>query len=250
MFRPPPSRIWVVVGGVVVGTLIALAAMSGRIDPFVHTQCEKQLVATEPNRWIPAVLINSPYGGRGTGQGQGSGTTVLNGTAAAVMMEGAEAELFTTHNASVVGVGPDSPCTRLYLVALVDQNYYGVTAGLIATASNLTDRGEAGTLDVFGDTSNLSKVVYFSNAFGTANTPNVTTCGGGATSRSVLSYHDSIDIPFEVTGTQVIGPYQMTWAQTFTYDFPANFGTWAIDNLSAAGGPGGGWAFDFLGACS
>jgi len=250
MSRPPASRIWVIVGGVIVGTLLVLPAISGRIDPFVHTQCEKQLVATEVDRWIPAALVNSPYGGWGYGQGHGWGATVLNGTAAALMLEGSEAELFTTHNASLAGVGPDSPCTGRYLASLPDQNYYGGTAGFINKTSNLTDRGEAGTFDVYGDASNLSKVVYFSNAFDSANAPNVTTCGGGRTVRSVLTYHDSIDLPFDVNGTQFIAPYELTWAQNFTYEFPANFGTWAVDDLSAAGGPGGGWAFDFLGACS
>ncbi|MGC2034334.1 MAG: hypothetical protein WA761_02675 [Thermoplasmata archaeon] len=40
-------------------------------------------------------------------------------------------------------------------------------------------------------------------------------------------------------------PYVLPFTEQYTYTFPANFGTWQVDNLSAPGGPGGGWAFSY-----
>jgi len=38
---------------------------------------------------------------------------------------------------------------------------------------------------------------------------------------------------------------ELPFTEQYHYSFPANFGTWQVDNLSAPGGSGGGWAFSY-----
>lgn len=92
-------------------------------------------------------------------------------------------------------------------------------------------------------------LLYYNNSFSRV-TQTLSTCG---TSRQVLSArsnHLDIGVPFVQNGSlRVIGA-TIHIQTNYTYTFLANAGTWAIDNLSAPGGPGGGWAFNYLGACN
>jgi hypothetical protein len=86
---------------------------------------------------------------------------------------------------------------------------------------------------------------YFSNGFHTANVQNVSTCGGPARSIPAQSPQFIVWIPFSSNGKSHTVPFVVPSSQIFNYWFPANFGTWQVDNLSAPGGPGGGWAFSY-----
>jgi len=65
-----------------------------------------------------------------------------------------------------------------------------------------------------------------------------------STARGLLTFNETV---YSDSGPEApYGSYTATWS----YWFPPDFGTWQIDNLSAPGGPGGGWAFNFVGHCS
>jgi hypothetical protein len=93
--------------------------------------------------------------------------------------------------------------------------------------------------------------VTFVNGFDASNSPDFSTCGGPNGTISLtslfltLTYHTRIDgSPVNVS---FLAPITNA---SFHYWFPANFGSWAIDDLEAAAGPGGGLAFSYLGPCS
>ncbi len=73
--------------GAAVGVLVAISGLTGSFVIPEHVVCRfSGALATNAYQRIPAVLVNSPFGGRGDGVGHGWGVTVLNGTAGAVMM--------------------------------------------------------------------------------------------------------------------------------------------------------------------
>lgn len=235
--------------GVSLACVVVLTGLSGRLDPAFHTECSMSLIASETNRWVPAALLNCPFGGSARVEAANWGWGAQNGTSTVVMMEGARADLFQLHDTTTLGIGPDAPCQQGFRVTLTP-NWYGGASALIGKPSNVTDMGEPGTFAIFGETNNTSATVNFENGFANANQPFVSTCGGGGASAIVTTDHVTVGFPFDIGGQTIIGSYVIPWLETFTYLLPANFGTWAVENLSAPGGPGGGWAFDFLGGCS
>jgi hypothetical protein len=56
----------------------------------------------------------------------------------------------------------------------------------------------------------------------------------------------SIEVPFTLNGSTYTASATIVGTFNYTYSFPANFGTWSIDDLNTgASAPGGGWAFSF-----
>ncbi len=87
--------------------------------------------------------------------------------------------------------------------------------------------------------------VLFHNGFVTTNHATISTCGVSTKVVPVRSSFLDVWIPFESGGRAYSPVVTLPFAESFSYTFPANFGTWQIDNLSAPGGPGGGWAFSY-----
>ncbi len=247
--------------GVALGLVVSLTVLSGTWNPLEHTAClDSNLVAQEAHRWDPAILINSPYGGSANGTAHslvpspageflGIGTSTANGTTGGIFVESSNASLFQLRNATVSGLGSNDLCRATYSVSL-HSDIYGSGGVQIPTISNLTDAGEATNLSVDDLSSNLFYVSYFDNGFSVANAPNITTCGEGGMALPVQSAYLTIGIPFNFDGRNLTMSYVLPYVQDFVYHFPPSFGTWAVDNLSALGGPGGGWAFDYLGPCA
>jgi hypothetical protein len=119
---------------------------------------------------------------------------------------------------------------------------------MIQVTSNLTDQGEATTVNFSGQFNGTPTVPIWNNGFTASNSPNLTTCDHAGATRNVTSYGLPLDIPVSIGGVHLVIPYVFPFTDTFQYSFPIN-GTWAVDNLSEPGGPGGGWAFDYLGPC-
>jgi hypothetical protein len=84
----------------------------------------------------------------------------------------------------------------------------------------------------------------YNNSYYSA-TSTISTCGVGEVVRSVRSNHVDLRLFFQLNGTsrRLLVPFETS--TNYTYFFPANTGIWKVDNLSAPGGPGGGWAFSF-----
>ena len=85
----------------------------------------------------------------------------------------------------------------------------------------------------------------FRNGFYSLNSPPISTCGGPAQTVIVRILGLTTWITFELNDRNLTAPATLPLSEVFDYWFPANFGTWQVDNLSAPGGPGGGWAFSY-----
>ncbi len=95
---------------------------------------------------------------------------------------------------------------------------------------------------------NLTESPTFHNGFELPNSPPIDTCGGAGVDRVVTSSYLRLSFGVSVSGLNFTLPFTLPFVQTFAYAFPADFGVWQIDNLSAQNGPGGGWAFSYA-AC-
>ena len=91
---------------------------------------------------------------------------------------------------------------------------------------------------------------YFSNGFYYANEQNISTCGRGTEGVNVTSSYLTVWVPFSYDGKNYTQPLILPYIQSFHYSFPGRVGNWQVDNLSAPGGPGGGWAFNYVGSCT
>jgi hypothetical protein len=61
----------------------------------------------------------------------------------------------------------------------------------------------------------------------------------------VISNRLTVWFPVSLSDRTVQVPFIIPVTESYHYTFPANFGIWEVDNLSAPGGPGGGWAFSY-----
>jgi hypothetical protein len=86
--------------------------------------------------------------------------------------------------------------------------------------------------------------VIFDNSY-TVLSQVVNTCGRSAQTLGLSSNQLTVGIPIVQGGRNITVPATVDIYTSYTYHFPANGGIWLIDNLSAPGGPGGGWAFSY-----
>ncbi len=257
-------RTWAVVTSVSIA-LIALALLAptwiGSWAPVLHVSCSRGNQVLAEQLWTPAILANSPYGGMVYDNGtippdipgapgyptawSSLGAPASNGTAAGAFFI-TNVSIYATKNVTEWGPGSNDRCSQPYLTEFLPLSGGGGggTAFVpISTPSNLSDRGEA-TNATYG-----TPPFVFQNGFTAANSPNFSTCGGATQALLVSAPLFTAWAPTLLGGTHTLIPVVLPFAVSFKYEFPANFGTWAVDNLSAPGGPGGGWAFDYLGPC-
>jgi len=243
-----------------VGVALACAVLVGLVattyvggwGAYAHWTCAKGTEVANQTDDIPVQLLNAPYGGwvwanttgppglieHGTGIGDIWGGWTSNGS---VVWSGFEAfvTVFSVENQTVLGPGSNARCSSPFQVNIFAQ---GAGFGDIALAGpNVSDRNEPTVLGSWG--TNIS----FQNGFAEPNARNQSDCGGPALSiPGVISTFLSLWVTFAETGQTHTVPFQVPLVETvYNYWFPANFGTWQVDNLSAPGGPGGGWAFSY-----
>jgi hypothetical protein len=127
------------------------------------------------------------------------------------------------------------------------QSYVTVSLGAF---QYVNDSGEPDDLVLNESMQNASAIgpITFENGF-YRETEIISTCGTGPKSYALSSTSFQIVVPFTADGVAQNVTTSIQANITYEYAFPPNVGTWAIDNLSAPGGPGGGWAFSYLGAC-
>ncbi len=244
------------VGAAVVVALF-LCTLVGTWAPVAHWTCATTESGPQFDRWLPAVLVNSPYGGTASGMGVlpagfpggsnipiGWGTSVTNGTSAGAFFE-VNWSVQGLGNVVTLGPGTNDRCSEPYRVVLESPPQYGGVSRIIPHPSSLTDLGEANNLTITAGASGTHQTPQFNNTFTASNSVPISTCGGPVKTIPVRTV--GLTIGFS-TPTNSSGPtllYRLPLQQSFTYTFPANFGVWRVDNLSAPGGPGGGWAFSY-----
>jgi hypothetical protein len=213
------------------------------------------VVATEQSVFTPVILFNSPTGGSSTGS-----VITHNGSEATTITYG------TGQNGSVIGFFNVENWT---IYSDVSHGFGAPNcSGLFSTTNSTTDGGVSGNIPAGGAPSGWAEnfsndsteptnylgfgshgpPLNFSNQF-YSTTFTYSNCGSGATSRVAVSNHIEVSLGFESGGAWHAAEVTINVQTTYLYHFPANGGTWQVDNLSAPGGPGGGWAFSYLGPC-
>jgi hypothetical protein len=233
-------------------------------SPLVHWECrEGGEAANLTGLFIPAVLVNSPYGGGGWGNGTfpatfpgvwsgpvppsvkavSLGTGALNGSALGTFFE-VNASAFPETNTTVWGPGANSRCHAAYAMDVLNPPSNAEVGVGVLGANSTSDAGEPSHGSIIDQPG--AALASFDNAFVTANRPAISTCGGAAVSiPSVESDYLEVSVNFTTTGKTIEVAYTISVQESYHYWFPPNYGTWEIDDLSAPGGPGGGWAFAY-----
>lgn len=262
-----------------IGVVVALGIMTPTLlVPYYsgHYVCVSGPQIDSQFNWTPAFLINSPYGGWGNatwhtdlpGGLSGPLWTTFNGGAAADIEIGFW-NLSMVSRVHVDGAGASSPCPAYTLRYSHTGDFptgglpFGGCSGCpILGENNTTDQGEPTHLTYPTMTGGgVTTSVTFANGFTEDNYGTISTCGGPGLNKSVLIHNLWFQVPvLTPAGLEVFNEsvYSMfvpgyppnSYSAEYWYWFPPNFGSWAVDNLSASGSPTGGWAFDYLGPCS
>lgn len=241
--------VMIAVVGVIAPTYVA------NWSPAFHWACAKQAEIANFEALIPALLVNSPFGGKAWGNVTyqsgvfGNGSTEFTWTQSAngsVAWNGFQASvsLYRTSSQIESGPGSNAKCDLPYAAVLSPTG--NQTIGIVLMGpGNVSDLSEPNTTSVF------NKQVLFENGFDGANEKNISTCGGNPQSLPVVSSRLTIWFNTSVSGQHLVVPYGLPVSTlVFHYWFPPSFGTWEVENLSEPGGPGGGWAFNFVGPCT
>jgi hypothetical protein len=247
--------VWASVAASVGIAALLLPTLVGGWAPLLHTDCLPGASPAETlYAWVPALLINSPFGGEAFGNATVApgplslsveGTTyelgIQNGSAS---WAGFRAEINVTgvENQTVWGPGQDVRCTTPFAVSV---RYWGgiVLGGPLLGKGNTSDSAMPTSLGHWTYPGDVNLTI--SNGFSAINYPFISTCGGGAASIFQKSSQFEVGIPVAFDGRSYAPSFALPIHETFHYLVPANFGIWQIDNLSAPGGPGGGLAFAY-----
>jgi hypothetical protein len=247
----------IVVVVAVVSVALSAPTWVGGWAPIAHTVCVDTSTLAGVVAWIPAILVNSPFGGsvagnasiprgfiaNGQGLGSSDGMPASNGSVGGVFFH-VLMNLSRASNETIWGPGSNLRCSQAFhITATVDFSGSQVFSGILLGPGNYSDSGEPHMYNF--TTSSGDATVYFTNGYTTANMAPVSTCNTSGRSIPISSPELVVSVPFTIGGHVVLAPFTLPFSQTFHYYFPPNFGTWQIDNLSAPGGPGGGWAFSY-----
>lgn len=201
-------------------------------------------LAHDAHSLTPYVLLNSPYLGSAVGgfivwnnssgspSSYGQKVYASNGTVA-YQFEDFQWTIF-----GAVSSRPGADCLGRYFAASSDNGAGGVSQ----FGFNLKNDSHEPTWS--GDNGTSYARIDYNNSFYRANEV-VSTCGQTKQVLGLTSQHVDIGIPVTINGSNVTVPATVDILSYYTYTFPANGGVWAVDNLSAPGGPGGGWAFSY-----
>src|SRR5271157_1934275 len=246
--NPLPGRLrrrWAIVSVVAVAVIVVglfTPTLLGGWAPLLHYECQQgQSPEATLYAWVPALMINSPYGGEGFGNGTvppgplstpGLGTTYgtgeANGSAAWAGFR-AESNVSSVQNLTVWGPGQHVRCASPFYVSV---RYWGgaVLGGPLLGEGNVSDSQEPTSLGHWTYPGDVNLTV--SNGFYGNNSPSISTCGRAIASNSASSSQFEVRVPVTIGGSQYNLPYVLPVQETFHYWFPANFGTWQVDNLS------------------
>lgn len=203
-------------------------------------------LAIDSHSLTPYLLLNSPY----LGQANGSFVVWNNSSnprtwwgLGLVAENGSGWAAFEDFRWTITRMGAKAPgavCNPQFAARGLDLNGGGVNP----LGQNLTnDSAEPNSSGYFGTTTSYS-LLYYNNSFSRSSFV-VSTCGGPTQVKHLTSHHVDIGIPFTYDGKVVVAQASVSIFSSYNYTFPADAGQWQADNLSAPGGPGGGWAFSY-----
>ena len=225
--------------GVVIGILLPLAifAASG-VGVVDHTNCKLGTLEADENFWTPFSLVNAPYSGSASyvasfnlwelfGPTHVTANGILtNGNISTGYFETQNWSVYDALNQTVLGPGLNQPCSSRYTVELAH------------TTFDVSDQGVP--LQGPGNTSNANEPTTFSpdgrpaatfvNGFVAANMPPISTCGKPSQTLTFNSTAFDVSITIQTSHGPVPVVFSILSLESFTYHFPANGGTWQIDD--------------------
>jgi hypothetical protein len=255
--RPRPIARGVSTGRERVGLAILVGALAAVPLPlvaygvFVPGCVQGGEVATLAGALVPLVVANSPIDGTAIGyhivhNGSSTVTTGFGGAENGTVWAYFEYENWTIFREAPGLDGPVS-CSSQFVAVAVDEGSGLITPVPVVTIVNFTNDSAAPTYS--GSNSSGVPIVYYYSDFYNETT-SISTCGEPGRTLTTQSIRENIGLGFDFQGAWHILPIELSVDTAYKYHFDGNSGTWAIDNLSEPGGPGGGWAFSYLGPCS
>jgi hypothetical protein len=242
----------------VVLALIVASTWVGGWGALAHQSCVSSGIVSSQFVWLPTILVNSPYGGSASGNASfppgfirgwpfsGNGMSgPSNGSVGGAFLH-VEINVTEDHNETVWGPGANDHCGQNFAMASsISFNGSSVYSGVLGNRGNSSDVDEPHGYNFTFPSTPSDSTPYFDNGFTQSNEVGVTTCGTGPESLPMRSPGFTVWLTFAVHGELTVAPYTLPFPQVYHYYFPGDFGTWQVDNLSAPGGPGGGWAFSY-----
>jgi hypothetical protein len=234
--------------GVLIAFLVAIliAPMLGVVYllPPVGPNCLAGPVVAAYNYTLtPSLVLNSPYLGSASGIYHAHDDPALgNGSFVFPATNGDVWGFFENYRWVISTGSPARSGISCAGVFLARGTLLG-GGGLSLMASGM--RNDSTEPTQVGDNGTSYAVIDYNNSFARA-TNFVSTCGTNPKSVTFSSDRIDIGIPFQLNGTNESVQVSVYPSMTFSYTFPADTGVWQVDNLSAPGGPGGGWAFSYL----
>ena len=214
-----------------------------------HPCVAGSVLAVDNHTLTPQVLVNSPFLGSALGIYLGVSPTNLSSSGPGVFASNGTVEGhfedFRWIIREAVHQGTSVRCDGQLFLSQTD-NFSGGTQSL-----GWELRNDSSEQDWVGGNDNGTgySLVYLNNSF-TRATSSVSTCGLGRETLGLTSDYFSMILPFWAYSLPQNVTVEVDALVSFSYSFPANGGTWMVDNLSAPGGPGGGWAFSYVGGCT
>ena len=211
--------------------------------------CSPGTVVAEVNDTLtPWLLLNSPFDGSAHGSvpiQNGSLNLTLFANNSGSVWGFFERESWTVRSGQSNG-GADSSCSSVFFLS--PKNEWSSDVLPLFNSSSPAYRNDSAEWDWVNITGTPGPI-YFHNRF-YESTSRLSTCGTNASVLTATSDHVSVYVQFMYKGMSNVVQTTIPVTTSYRYIFPANAGTWSIDNLSAPGGPGGGLAFAFLGSCA
>lgn len=232
------TQVAAIIVGVCAGTTLTLYSL-----PIQASACGvgPTILAVNPTL-TPLLLENSPFNGSGSGSVWLENHTVQltlpisNGS-----VEGYFEHIGWMVNASESVTGSRTDCTGIFSVSHTDDwtsTTFQLNNGSVLNFTN--DSQVPGSVAL----SWTAAAIYIHDVF-SRSTGRVSTCGTNASVQHVESTHYTVGLDLTFLGSEHWLNETIAVNASYTYTFPANTGTWLIDNLSAPGGPGFGWAFSY-----
>jgi hypothetical protein len=247
-----PVLAGIVVACVVV-TVVYAAGVSGILS---HAECVTTRTVGQQPFWTPFSLVNTPYLGSTHFTAEfwtdafGVNSTVRVGPGVLTdsnlswgYFETQNWTVYAESNVTVFGPGVDSSCQTAYSAVPTPTAFnVGIDGVTLQGSGNISNAGEPTS---FNDSGPQAAAVFV-NGFETANRPAVSTCGGPATELNFTSVSFHLLVTLPGTDGSVTTVASVSSLESFTYFFPADSGTWSIDDLQVNNGLSGpGLAFSW-----
>ncbi len=221
--------------------------------PVAHWVCLPGPRLLSETFYSPGVVANSPYGGQVWANGTfpwnptqitGAGGNESNGGSFADLST-ANFSIYPARNDTTWGPGPNGRCTTPYLVDVARS--FSVEVKLLALLPEGTTNDANAPVDVAPWDANDSSSVIFGDRFLASNTDAIDTClSSSPVERSISASTITVGLPVRLPDGGATVPVTLPVTTTLHYWFPAHFGIWLLDDLSANGYlPGAGLAFEF-----